>query len=177
MRIVVLDNVECYDGTQLAPLWALTKGVKGDSLVVFKGPMNVVDIKDAEDRDIRGGELIHFIMERFAHPPTMMEAYLIQRLFLSCLCDVLREEGFDVRRESGDLYIGEGKLTVSIASISTSSEKFHCGVNLTTSGTPEYVKISAIDVEDWRGLAEKVAKKFVSELQDIQMDISKTRTL
>jgi len=177
MKIVVLEHEECYDGSQLSPLWALSKRVKGDSIVAFKGPMNVVDIKDAEDTDIRGDELIHFIMERFSNPPTMMEAYLIQRLFLCCLCDVLREEGFDVVRKGGDLYMGEGKLTVSIASISPSSEKFHCGVNLTTSGTPEDVEVSAIHVKDWKAFAENVAMRFVSELDDIERDISKSRTL
>ncbi len=40
-----------YDGSQIAPLWAYSMGIKGDSIVVFHGAMDVTpeNMKDIED--------------------------------------------------------------------------------------------------------------------------------
>ena len=184
MKVEVLDEYEHYDGSQIAPLWALeTHGIKGDSIVVFRGSMDVVLIKDVEDTDIKGDDLIHFIMERFASPSTMWEAYLIQRLFISVLAEVIKDLGVPVHREGDDLFVGEGKLTVSIASVSAVSEKLHCGVNLSVKGVPKGVAAASLPPKvlehfgGWQRFGREVAERVVAELVDIERDITKTKPL
>jgi len=186
MKVEVLDGVHTYDGGQMRPLWAHSVGVKGSSIVAFRGPMDVKDILDMEDvhTAIRGDSLIHFIVERFANPPTMWGAYMLQRLLVLILCEVLQEYGIRAVRDGDDVYVNDGKLTVCIASASPSSEKVHCGVNITTSGVPEGVLASALsEVMEgwsegrWREFAFAVCQRFAREMHDIEQDIAKTRPL
>jgi hypothetical protein len=175
-----------YDGSQIAPLWAYGMGIKGDSIVVFHGAMDVTPehMKDLEDRkakkSIRGDDLIHIIVERFDSPASLRLAYYMQRLLIVCVKDVLEGNGIKTIRNGDDLFIDGRKLTVSIASAGVSSEKIHCGINLTTRGTPEDVKIAALldfGIKDWKTLAQDIAETFVHEIEDIEGDIVKTKSL
>ena len=77
----ILPDTIKYDGSQIAPLWAYGMGIKGDSIVIFHGPMDVTveNMKDFEDRKagktIEGDDLIHIIVERFNPPASMRLAY------------------------------------------------------------------------------------------------------
>ncbi|MHC1602427.1 MAG: DUF366 family protein [Methermicoccaceae archaeon] len=186
MKLKVLDGIHAYDGCQIKPLWAHSVGVKGNSIVAFRGPMDVKDILDMEDvhTEIRGDDLVHFIVERFAYPATMWSAYLLQRLLVLILCEQLAEYGIKAVRAGDDVYVDGGKLTVCIASASASSEKVHCGVNISASGTPPDVSVSSLSQlvkgwgdESWKELAQAVGSAFVQELGDIEQDIAKTRAL
>jgi len=186
MKLKVLDEIHTYDGCQMKPLWAHSVGVKGSSIVAFRGPMDVKDILDMEDvhTEIKGDDLVHFIVERFAHPATMWGAYLLQRLLVLILCEQLAGYGIKAVRTGDDVYVDGGKLTVCIASASASSEKIHCGVNITASGTPQDVRVSSLiqlmeswSDESWRELAQAVGSAFVQELEDIEQDIAKTKGL
>jgi len=175
-----------YDGSQIAPLWAYSMGIKGDSIVAFHGPMDVTpdNMKDLEDekanKTIKGDDLIHFIVERFNSPANMRLAYYMQRLLVVCIQDVLGKHGIETIREGDDLFVDNGKLTVCIASAGVSSEKIHCGINITNNGTPDDVKTAALDdfgVGDWKSLAQEISETFVKEIDDIEGDIAKTRSL
>ncbi len=175
-----------YDGSQIAPLWAYSMGIKGDSIVVFHGAMDVTfeNMKDLEDRrakkTIRGDDLIHIIVERFDSPASMRLAYYMQRLLVVCVKDVLEGHGIKTIRNGDDLFIEGRKLTVSIASACISSEKIHCGINLTTRGTPEDIKTAALEdfgIKDWKIIAQGIAEAFLHEIEDIEGDIVKTKTL
>lgn len=182
---ILPDKIK-YDGSQIAPLWAYSVDIKGDSIVAFHGPMDVTldNMKDLEDekanKTIMGGDLIHFIVERFNSPTSMRLAYYMQRLLVVCIRDVLGKHGIKTRREGDDLFVNDGKLTVCIASAGVSSEKIHCGMNITNNGTPDDVKTAALDdlgVGNWKSLAKEISNTFVKEIEDIEGDIAKTRCL
>jgi hypothetical protein len=182
----ILPNTIKYDGSQIAPLWAYSMGIKGDSIVIFHGAMDVTpeNMKDLEDKKagktIKGDDLIHIIVERFDSPASMRLAYCMQRLLIVSVRDVLERHGIKTTRNGDDLFIGERKLTVSIASAGVSSEKIHCGINLTTRGTPGDVKTAALEdfgIKDWKTIAQEIAESFVIEIEDIEGDIVKTKNL
>ncbi|KCZ72255.1 hypothetical protein ANME2D_01660 [Candidatus Methanoperedens nitroreducens] len=182
----ILTGTIKYDGSQIAPLWAYDMGIEGDSIVIFHGPMDVTpdNMKDLEDRKakktIRGDQLIHIIVERFDSPASMRLAYYMQRLLIVCIKDTLDKHGIKTIRNGDDLFIDDRKLTVSIASAGVSSEKIHCGINITTQGTPDDVKTAALEefgIKEWETLAQEIARTFVHEYGDIESDIVKTKSL
>ncbi len=182
----ILPDLIKYDGSQIAPLWAYGMGIKGDSIVFFHGPMDVTfdNMKDFEDRkagkSIIGDDLIHIIVERFASPASMRLAYYMQRLLIVCIRDVFLDHGIKTIRNGDDLFIDDGKLTVSIASAGVASEKIHCGINLTTRGTPIEMKTAALEeygIKDWKKIAEEISETFIREVEDIEGDIVKTKSL
>ena len=184
MKVAVLDELIHYDGSQINPLWGFGQGIKGDSVIVFRGSMDVSDVKDAEDDKlglaIAGSDLIHFIVERFASPASIREAYYMQRMLVVCIQDELRHRGVMALRSGDDLYVGRGKLTVSIATASVSSLKIHAGINITSIGTPDVVEtigLSELGINDWMDFARAVAEHFAREVLDIDEDITKTRCL
>ncbi len=186
MIVKILNNPIKYDGSQIAPLWAYSMGIKGDSIVIFHGPMDVTfeNMKDFEDRKagktIKGDDLIHIIVERFDSPASMRLAYYMQRLLIIKIRDVLSNHGVNTTRNGDDLFIEDGKLTVSIASAGISSEKIHCGINITTRGTPDDVRTAALEdigIKDWKSVAHEIAETFLHEIEDIEGDIQKTRSL
>ncbi len=174
-----------YDGTQIRPGWALKElGIKGSSLITWIGPMNVKDIVDYEDKgaEIKGERLAHFIVEHFDEQPANLRlCYHRQRILVMILQDELQKCDIITEREGDDLYIGPSKLTVSIATISSSSMKIHLGMNLTSKGTP--AKIDTIGIFDYKKLEEtdiikivkRVATRYMNEIGSIEEDITKTR--
>lgn len=175
-----------YDGSQIAPLWAYSMGIKGDSIVIFHGSMDVTieNMKDFEDekagKTIKGDDLIHFIVERFESPASMRLAYYMQRLLIICISDILAKHGIKTTRNGDDLFVDNGKLTVSIATAGVTSEKIHCGINITTKGTPVDVRTAALldmGIKDWKALAKEIGDTFIREIEDIEGDIVKTKSL
>ena len=186
MNSIILPDQIKYDGSQMVPLWAYSLGIKGDSIVIFHGPMDVTleNMKDLEDKKagkmIKGDDLIHFIVERFNSPASIRLAYYMQRLLIVSIKDVLGKHGMKTTRNGDDLFVDDGKLTVSIASAGISSEKIHCGINITTQGTPNDVRTAAISdmgIKDWKTVAKEIADNFVHEIEDIEGDIVKTKSL
>jgi hypothetical protein len=182
----VLEDKIKYDGSQLAPLWAYGMGVKGDSLVIFRGPMDVSfeNMKDLEDRKekkaIAGDDMIHIIVERFDSPASVRLAYYMQRLLIVCIRDVLQKRGINATRNGDDLFVDNKKLTVSIASAGILCEKIHCGINITTRGTPRDVSTAGLlelGIEDWETIALQISETFNRDVEDIEGDIVKTKSL
>jgi hypothetical protein len=121
-----------YDGTQIHSLWAYrTFGLQGDSIVAFQGGCeipfpNMVDLEDVRRRSrIASPHMLHFIAEHF--DLDLEKAVLRQRLLSSLACDEL---GSRVRRDGDDLFLGTGKLSISIATLTAVSSKIHFGINV-----------------------------------------------
>jgi hypothetical protein len=104
----------------------------------------------------------------------------MQRLLIVSVKEVLEKHGIGTMRNGDDLFVGDGKLTVSIASAGVTSEKIHCGINITTKGTPCDVHTAALmdnGINDWKSLAKEIASTFIREIDDIEEDIVKTKSL
>jgi hypothetical protein len=194
IKIEKFTNTFCYDGTQIAPLWALDKyGISGNSMIVFRGSMKVaqnemIDVKDiVRERDladilISGDDCIHFIVEMFDDQPANLKiayhrlhimAFIVQRIIENKLNIQLEKKGTD-------LFYKNKKLNVAIATSSNSSMKIHFGINITSKGVPKHVNAVGLkdiqDKIDFEKIAETIATEFVSEIEAISNDIIKTRT-
>jgi hypothetical protein len=179
----------CYDGSQIRPLWALDKlNIKGSSIISWIGPMEIDPLKiiDVEDTgiEIKSDKMIHFIVEHFDSQPTNIKlCYHRQRILVMILKDLISKWGVQSTRNGDDLFVDGGKLTVSIASISSTSMKIHLGVNVTSEGTPKDVKtkgileIDGINEKNIIELINNVLKFYADEIKSIERDISKTRSL
>ena len=144
MRTAWLDRPLGYDGSQLRPHWIRREaGLVGDAIVGFRGPCRVadremVDLVDAlAGESIAGDDMVHFVGEVF-DDGELVRAVLRQRLFAATALEVLLELGADraLRREGDDLWLGRGKLSISVATRSLVSTLFHFAVNATNAGTP-----------------------------------------
>ncbi len=177
-----------YDGTQLKSLFAyMGEGLMGDSLVAWIGACDVsfehmVDGEDLlQQSPIRGARMLHFVMEIFGADLREMTAR--QRLFSALVGEVLREGllgsarealAAQLRRSGDDLYVGEGKLSISIATVSPVSGLIHFAMNVTNEGTP--VKTASLEDLglDARVMADKILAAFAQEddgLRQAQMKV------
>jgi hypothetical protein len=149
MKTGWLEESFTYDGAQLKPLFAYMRtGLLGDSIVAWRGPCDIPPAKmvDGEDlrakAEIRGSDMIHFIVEKFNC--SLLAAVALQRLLASHCEGILRQrvdtklwnELGSLYREGDDVYIGEKKLSISIASASPTSALIHFAVNALNQGTP-----------------------------------------
>ncbi|MDR2873742.1 MAG: DUF366 family protein [Methanobrevibacter sp.] len=185
------DNIK-YDGSQINPLWAFKSfKIKGSSVVTWIGAMDIKseNLKDYEDvgLDIKSDSMVHCIVEHFdIQPGNLRIGYLRQRLLVMILAEKLTKKGILSLREGDDIYINNGKLTVSIAISSLNSTKIHLGINLTDIGSPNDVNvIGLLELKDENensyftddNLIEFIAdfiNSYINELKTIELDISKT---
>ena len=141
-----IDKKMTYDGSQLGPLKNyLDFKVLGDSIVSWQGPCDVslehmVDGEDVNAKaKIEAENMLHFTLELFNYP--LSAAIGLQRLMGEMLVTKIIKMGgshdaVDIVRKGDDLYWGEKKLNVSIATCSTTSSLIHFGVNIDNKGTP-----------------------------------------
>lgn len=182
-----VEENTCYDGNQIQPLWALDQlGIKGSSIVSWMGsmeiePSKIIDVEDV-GLEIKSSEMIHFIVEHFDCQPTNIKlCYHRQRILVMILKDELAQWGVQCTRSGDDLFVGDGKLTVSIATISATSMKIHLGINITSKGTPEDVETIGIletgniSRNDLFKIINNVSEAYIGEIESIERDISKTR--
>jgi hypothetical protein len=132
MKVHLAEGRIDYDGTQIHSLWAYrTFGIQGDSIVAFRGGCeipfaNMVDLEDVRARSrIASPSMLHFIVEHF--DLDLEKAVLRQRLLAAIARDLL---GPEVRRDGDDLFLGAGKLSISIATLTPVSSKIHWGINI-----------------------------------------------
>ncbi|MHA1531617.1 MAG: DUF366 family protein [Candidatus Heimdallarchaeota archaeon] len=186
---------ECYDGSQIKPLWALNKfSVSGSSIVIFRGSMKIpqeemIDIQDIiREKDlaeilISGDDCIHFIIEMFDDQPANLKvAYHRLHLLAFIVQKIVKEEyKISLEKKGTDLYYKDKKLNVAIATSSNSSSKIHFGINIVSTGVPNYVNaVGLCDINEkinLKKLAERIGKEFISEISAIDNDVMKSRTL
>lgn len=166
-----------YTGEQLSSLFAyLNYGVLGPSAVAFIGPCDIsfANMKDGEDlREkavIAGHEMLHFIFEIFDE--RLITGVFLQRLFAAIIKDLLEEHIYAdgvqtesmqlrLRRSGDDLYCGQAKLSISIATRSAAGVLVHFAVNITNEGTP----VETVSLNDFGIEAKSFAKAALAKLQ------------
>lgn len=179
MKTLFAPETIDYDGSQIRSLWAFRRfGLEGDSIVAFAGgcdipPENIVDMED-----IRAGarifsrKMLHFIVEHFDRD--LEKAVLRQRLLVCIARDALapRRAGKDIRRDGDDLFVGDAKLSISIATLTGVSAKIHLGINIVSEGAP----VKAIGLDDL-GVDPSDFARTVLAAYDAEMDgIYRART-
>ena len=189
-----VDEIFEYDGSQINPSWAFQEfGIYGSSIVTWIGPVNITpdNLKDFADvgLEIKSNHMVNFICEFFdQQPPNMRIAYLRQRLLVMIFREILTEYGVQTKREGDDIFVDNGKLSISIASVSLSSAKIHFALNLEYKGTPDDVEtIGLFDIrvndkqifnnDNLLELINKTVSRYIDELETIDNDISKTKVL
>jgi hypothetical protein len=145
---IVTDKDIRYDGDQLTSLfnYRISKEV-GDSIVAFKGEMDVtqdhmVDIEDVINNDyIYSPRSVNFIIELF--DITLEATVLYQRAFMQIIANTLKMYRFTdaatipytVELDGDDIFITtdktpRAKMSVSIATVSKISGLIHTGINI-----------------------------------------------
>lgn len=181
MHFQIIDTDLAYDGTQLSSHFALrTLGIRGDSLIAFRGAMDIPPHKIADLEDLRAGEtirgarLVHFIAEHFG--VNLETAVLRQRLLVRLAADVINRQADEtVVVDGDDLYVGEGKLSVSVAAPSPVSCLIHFGVNLSADQVPVKAATLADLGVNADAFAKDLGQAYVSELESIRGALSKVR--
>lgn len=176
-----LEERLVYDGSALRAHWILaTTGIGGDAMVAFRGPCRVTlaemaDLEDVAGPGIAGDDMVHCVWERF-DDAGLETGILRLRLLAARAAELLVERGVTVRRDGDDLWIGEGKLSIGIATRSPVSTLIHFAVNVSTAGVP----VRAAGLADLgvpaREFAEALLERTVAEELDIRAARVKVRT-
>lgn len=172
MQALFSENKETYDGSQLRSLYAYLKyGVLGNSILSWTGPCRVSfeHMVDGEDllaeSPIEGDEMLHFIIEIFDRD--LFSGVAVQRLFTSIIRDYLQEAAHhslgkvSLEREGDDIFWGEKKLNISVATKSPVSTMIHLAINCTNRGTP----VDTCSLEDFKLSPENVSKDVMAKFQ------------
>lgn len=173
-----------YTGKELASHWIYhTFGLKGDSIVCFQGSAQVgvddlVDLEDArQGAVIYSQSMLHFMVEHF--DLDLEKAVLRQRLLVAIIGEEInnRVKGKPVKRINDDLYEGEAKLSVSIATISPVSTLIHTGININSQGTPVETKgLNDYQIEA-AAFGQEVMERYVQEIANMQIARSKVKAV
>lgn len=170
-----------YTGEQLSSHWIYRNfNFLGDALVAFIGPAEVkehlVDMVDRKEKKIIKSELmLHFIAEHFNED--LEKTILRQRLFINRLAlSINKLLGKNIITCRGnDLYAGDKKFSVAIATSTPVSTVFHLGLNILSSGTP----VKTIGLKDLsispRAIALKMLKFYHEELKELELCRAKVR--
>lgn len=183
VRILYSPQELQYTGLELSSHFAYRMfDILGDSVVAFCGMAwvetdNLVDLSDKKhNRSIFSHSMLHFLFENFDLDLTT--AIYRQRLFASILQQELLLRGVGhVRRRGDDLFVGEAKLTVSIATLTPVSTMIHFGVNIVSKGAPvKAMGLQDLQVEP-RGFALDVMETYRREVEGIENARAKARAV
>ena len=109
---------------------------------------------------IKSASMAHVIAE---HPEcTIQSGVLRQRLLVSLLCEILRDEDLDIERDGDDVYYDKRKLTVSIAAPSADSTLIHLGINI----DPEGATVAAVGLDELGVPAVDVLERLLNRYKD-----------
>lgn len=182
MKTKLIEEEIKYIGSQLQPHWIYKNfKLQGDAIVAFIGECEVkltemVDIEDVINNEpIYSKSMLSFITEQFNID--LVEGVFRQRLLICVIKELLEKRGVFVVRNGDDLMINGRKLSVSIATKSTTSILIHTGLNIESEGAP--VKASGLTSElgitDIRAFAQEVMTAYAEELKDIELASTKVR--
>ncbi len=170
-----------YTGRELRSGWiADTAAIEGDALVAFVGPCEVplehmVDMADVRRGvPIQAARMLHFLAE---HSDTdLARTVLRQRLLVCRAAEILNQTSAQqVWRDGDDLFVGERKLSVSIATASPLSTLIHLGLNIDPSGAPvPAIGLDELDVPVAE-VANQIMAAYVEEMQSCQTAHNKVR--
>jgi hypothetical protein len=171
-----------YTGAELHSHFVRERsGIAIDGVVAFVGGCEVdgkrlVDLEDfAAGNYIRARRMLHFVGEHFQCP--LREGNVRLRLFASILKETIEtmSPGSAVTRRGDDLFVGERKLTVAIATVSPVSSVFHCGVNVDPVGAPvPVIGLPELGIEV-KPFALEALQRYRIECQAIELALRKVR--
>jgi len=186
--LFIKDEIK-YIGSQLAPHWIYKNfHILGDAIVSFVGEMDVkitemVDIEDViSDSPIYSKKMVSFIIEQFGI--NLSECVLRQRFLICIIIEELRKilgDKFKIRRSGDDIFVNingkDKKLSVSIATKSTTSGLIHTGLNIDPTGAPVdacglTTDLGITQIEEF---AQNVMKRYIEENQEIYEATCKVR--
>ena len=182
MHTKLIEKEIKYIGSQLAPHWIYKNfKLQGDAIVAFIGECEValtemVDIEDVINNEpIYSKSMLSFITEQFN--VNLVEGVFRQRLLICIIKELLEERGIFVVRNGDDLMIDGKKLSVSIATKSTTSILIHTGLNILSEGAPVKASglTSELGISDIKEFALEVMKRYAEELEDINLASTKVR--
>ena len=182
MHTKLIDKEIKYIGSQLAPHWIYKNfKLQGDAIVAFIGECEValtemVDIEDVINNEpIYSKSMLSFITEQFN--VNLVEGVFRQRLLICIIKELLEARGIFVVRNGDDLMINGRKLSVSIATKSTTSILIHTGLNILSEGAPVKASglTSELGISDIKEFALEVMKRYAEELEDINLASTKVR--
>lgn len=182
MQSIWIDDTITYDGTQLRSHWIYRRtGVLGDAIAAFAGPADVpiahmVDLADvAANAPIFSRSMLHFLVEHFDADLQLMIAR--QRLLTAIAGDELRLRApqAPIERRGDDLYSGDRKISVSIATASPVSCLIHFAMNIVSSGTPVPTHgLEDLGIEP-QPLADAIVRRYTEELASMDVARCKVR--
>lgn len=176
------DQAVAYDGSQLRAHWLLDRfGLVGDAVVAFRGPCNVIrdEVADLEDLDgpgIAANDMVHFVWESFTTTDLLLAVHR-QRLFAAQVREVVQQlaPSSELSRTGDDLYVGGGKLSISIATVSPVSALMHFAVNAQPGGAPVAIAtLQELGVEP-SAFARAVLERISDEQASIESARAKVR--
>ncbi len=182
MLTKLIDEEIKYIGSQLQPHWIYKNfKMQGDAIVAFIGECEVqltemVDIEDVINNEpIYSKSMLSFITEQFNID--LIEGVFRQRLLICIIKELLEKRGIFVVRNGDDLMINGRKLSVSIATKSTTSILIHTGLNIDSEGAPVKAAglTSELGITDIKEFANEVMKAYAEELKDIELASTKVR--
>jgi hypothetical protein len=199
MKKTWIDKKVTYDGTQLRSRWILEQsGIGGDAIASFMGPAdvpieNMVDLEDvARNAPIFSKNMLHFIVEHVDCDLPL--AIARQRLLTSIITEELNAlintlspspsslspQGrgyYKVKRLGDDIYDGDRKLSVSIATSSPMSALIHFALNIVSDGTPVPTKGLADYGIEPRVLADRIMERYCEEIKSMEKARHKVRSV
>jgi hypothetical protein len=146
-----IDENLTYDGSQLTAHWILRRtGIADDAMVGWRGPCRVpieqmADLEDLLAGDsIAGDDMLHFVIERFDRGIGGIDETIVRQRLLSAQAFELlvADPGLSaaqrdaMTRKGDDLWVGDAKLSISIATVSPVSSLLHFALDVTSAGTP-----------------------------------------
>ena len=182
MRTLWCDETIAYDGSQLRAHWLLARfQLAGDAAVAFRGACRVAtdeiaDLADVDGPGIAGDDMVHVVWESFTEPDLLLAVHR-QRLLSAQAAEVLASLGCRtrVRRDGDDLWVGEGKLSISIATVTPVSAVIHFAVNATPGGAPVPIAtLQQLGVEP-RAFGEALLQRLAAEQEAIRIARAKVR--
>lgn len=184
MQTLFIEKEIKYVGEQLAPHWIYKNfNIMGNAIVSFIGECDVnlshmVDIEDVINNEpIYSKAMLSFIEENFNS--SLIEMVYKQRLLVTITKELIEKKKTSVKisRSGDDLYIGDKKLSVSIATKSITSSLIHFGLNINADGAPVKAAdlLHDVGVTDIREFALEVMNAYVAEVKDINLAACKVR--
>lgn len=183
MKKVWINEETKYTGKELRSHWISGKtGVSGGVIASFIGPAdvpiaNMVDLEDVRnDAPIFSKSMLHFIAEHF--DGDLLLAVARQRLLAAIASEYiagLKVSG--IERRGDDIFSGEKKLSVSIATSSPVSTLIHFAMNIVSEGTP-VPTVGLFDLEiDPKKLAEEIMRRYCLEIESMHAARCKVRAV
>lgn len=181
METMFIPEAITYTGRELNSRFISSHaGFSADAAVAWIGPCSVPteNLVDNEDRErgetIRAAEMLHLIVQ--VVETDLLRAVFRQRLLAALVAETLAAD-YNVHavRRGDDLFVREGKLTVSIATGSSSMTLIHFGINVDPAGAPvRTADLSALGV-DAAAFAERLLAALADEESGARHAAAKVR--